>query len=114
MATITVQTVTASGLDVDVNDVAAAAGGDDFANDGKTFFLVWNQSVGALTVSFASPGVCEHGGTHPISSVSVSASGIHVFGPFAPPRFNDANGRVAVTYPGGVTSLTVLPFKHGG
>lgn len=75
--------------------VAAAAGGDQFYNDGRTFFEV-NKSSGTSVVTFVrqnpnSDGIKEN------AAVSVTAE-TRRFGPFATSLFNDGNGYVQVTY----------------
>lgn len=91
--------------------VSAAGGGDSFPNDGYTVFRVNNASGGALTVRFDAPGALAPDQAASFDAdvqVSVPAGASRIIGPFTDKaRFNDANGRVNVTYPGGVTSLTV-------
>lgn len=93
--------------------VAAAGGGDSFDNNGLTLFVVNNASGGAITVTFDDPGSPappSAAAFNPDVAVSVPAGARRTFGPFKPFRFNDANGRVNVTY-SGVTSLTVMPLR---
>ena len=89
--------------------VAAAGGGDSFSNNGHCLFVVNNASGGAITVTFDdpnSPSPASASQFNPDVAVSVPAGARRTIGPFPPFRFNDANGRVNVTY-SGVTSLTV-------
>ena len=108
LAAITVEQTVVGGLEPTF--VAAAGGGDTFANDGaKTTFLVDNRSGGALTVTFNGQG------TAPTSSVafdddiavSVGAGEVWHFGPFPKNRFTSV---VDVTY-SGVGSLFVACTK---
>lgn len=111
MATLTVAACTVAGLDPTF--VAAAGGGDQFANDGFTVLEVKNGSGGAITVTIVSQaGVSDAAGTQIKSAaVSVGATTGHKrIGPFKPAQWNDANGMVQVTY-SGVTSLTVVPVR---
>ena len=108
MAAITVEQIVVGGTEPTF--VAAAGGGDTFANDGaKTMYLVDNASGGAITVTF------DGTGTGPTSAVafdddvatSVGAGEQWHFGPFPKDRFTSV---VSVTY-SGVTSLTVAATK---
>lgn len=114
MAVLSVTDITESGaLD---GAAAAAGGGDSFANDDqeRTFLLVINGGGSPITVTIT-PAVAS--GTLPgFGTVSKAAGGGSVsngtrryFGPF-PAAYNDANGRVAVTY-SGVTSVTVAALR---
>jgi hypothetical protein len=104
VATLTVQDITTAGQ-VPASLVAAAGGGDQFPNDGRTMFEVANGSGGSITVTFASQKPCDQGSTHN-TAVAVAAGATKRIGPFDPTRYNDGNGMVQVTY-SGVTSLTV-------
>ncbi len=107
MAEILVQEVLLTGLEETTQ--AAAAGGDYFVNDGKTVLHVINGSAGDITVTVDSPKECNQGFTHD-AAVVVTAGEERFIGPFDRKRFNDANGRVQVTY-SGVTSLTVAALR---
>lgn len=110
MATLSVTTVTTAGV-VDPTPVAAAGGGDQFANNGKTILKVVNGSGGAITVTVASQRSCDQGSTHNVTN-SVGAGATELMGPFPTDRYSDANGYCQVTY-SGVTSLTVAPISLG-
>jgi hypothetical protein len=108
MATLTVQTVSRSGLNPAY--AAAAGGGDKFAPDKDTFLHVKNGSGGALTV--VTP-LTDPGSGQAISDVAVSvpAAGERMIGPFNASSFADpADGLASITY-SGVTSLTVAAIK---
>src|SRR5687768_17600312 len=104
MATLVVQQITNAGV-VKAALAAAAAGGDQFANNGKTFLEVANGSGGAITVTIAAQRACDFGSTHNIAN-SVAAGATEIMGPFDPSRYSDASGFCQITY-SGVTSLTV-------
>lgn len=105
MAVLTVQTISRAGLNASF--AAAAAGGDSFVNDGKTYLHAKNGSGGALTVTIASQVANPPAGLAPANvAVSVPAAGERIIGPAPQAAFNDVNGRCVVTY-SGVTSLTV-------
>lgn len=111
MATLTVQE---SKFDTPVqpNLVSAAAGGDEFDNDGSTFFRVDNGDTSGKNVTFNSQKNCNFGFDHDSGPHTVPAGETRVFGPFNTDRFNDSNGRVQVTYDD-VTSVTVAVIKLG-
>ncbi len=96
MALLTVQTVTKDGITATY--AAAAAAGDTFANNGKTFIIVKNANVStARTVTIDSLTSCNYGHDHNIA-VSVPASSEKWIGPFETTRFNSAAGIVTATY----------------
>lgn len=103
MAVLTVQQVGQSGLAPVY--VAAAAGGDQFANNGKTYFHVKNASASAITVTVDSIAPCSQGFDHNLS-VSVPAGGERIIGSFEPARFNNDTSLVSVTY-SAVSTVTV-------
>lgn len=107
MATLTVQTISHTGLEV--APVAAAGGGDDFANDGRTMLYVVNGDASPHTVTIDSKVTCNFGSDHDVA-VTVPAGESRWIGPFAPSRFNGADGLVDVSYDG-VTSVTVAAVK---
>ena len=88
---------------------AAAGGGDSFANDGRTYLDVNNGSGGSITVTFVTQQTIDGLAVADLA-VAVGAGARSKVGPFPPSIYNDANGRVQVTY-SGVTSLTVNPFR---
>jgi hypothetical protein len=103
MATLTVQTVTNSGVEPTYNAVAAL--GDEFVNDGKTEIHAKNDSVGDIVVTAAAVNACSLGTLHDIA-VTVPAGEERRIGPFNRTIYNDANGKVQLTYDD-VTSLTI-------
>lgn len=95
------------------NLVAAAGGGDSFANNGLTVFVVNNASGAGITVTFDDPNSPNPGSAsafNPDVAVVVGAGARRTIGPFPAFRFNDVNGRVNVTY-SGVTTLTVMALR---
>lgn len=87
--------------------VSATTGGDQFYNDGRTFFEATKTS-GASVITFArtapnSDGIKEN------LSITVTAETRRV-GPFPPSLFNDSTGYVQVTYDT-VTNLTVTAVR---
>lgn len=111
MAALTVQTVDRSGFSLLANDVAAAGGGDYFANTGAEFLYINNAGVGSitLTIAFASTATVD-GQSATNRTVAVANGTEFLVGPFPTHLYNDANGRVQLTY-SGVTSVTVAALK---
>lgn len=108
MATLTVHEIVPTG-GVEATLVAAAGGGDQFSNDGRTYLKVTNGGGAPITVTVVSQRACEQGTIHSIAN-SVTNATTEVMGPFDTSRFNDASGFVQVTY-SGVTSVTVGAFR---
>ena len=100
MATLTVLTIARAGLDATL--AAAASGGDAFPNDGRRFLRVKNgHATLSRTVTIASQlpaGAIPQGSVKTDLAVVVPALKDYFIGPFDPASFNDANGRVVVTY----------------
>ena len=108
MSTLTVQQTDLDG--VVPSYAAAAGGGDEFANDGRSMLHVKNGSGGPLTVTVNSRVNCSHGFDHDSATI-VGAGSESMIGPFDINRFNDpATGRASITY-SDVTSLTVAAIK---
>lgn len=107
MAILTVAEIARAGV---ANTLTAAAGGgDSFANDGRTYFEILNGGGGAITVTFVTQQTVDGLAVADLA-VSVAAGARTKVGPFPPSIYNDANGRVQVTY-SGVTTVTVNPFR---
>lgn len=110
MADLTVQDIDrAAGLAVAT--VAAAAGGDTFDNNGRTFLVVNNGGAGVITVTVDSVTPCSYGSDHnEPSAASVAAGAERLFGPFPTTRFGAST---AVSY-SAVTSVTVAAVRLPG
>lgn len=114
MAVLTVTEITEAG--VADGAAAAAGGGDSFANpdDERTVLKVINGGGGSITVTITPAVVAATlpgfgAVTKANGGGSVGAGATRYFGPF-PKAYNDANGRVNVTY-SGVTSVTVAALR---
>ena len=107
MALLTQQNVVTGGTVITM--AAATLGGDSFQNSGVQRVLLRNASGGALTVAVDAPGRDNFGvvGDEHDTEIEVPAGAIVSAGPFRTDRYNDTNGRVQLTYPDGVTSLTI-------
>jgi hypothetical protein len=115
MAILTVSPITlAAAVPIDSTALAAAAGGgDSFPNNGVQFLAVRNAGGAPINVTFVGQKPCSLGvaGTtaHDTVVAITNDSKVYMLGPFRTDRYNDANGRVQVSY-SGVTSLTVAAF----
>ena len=109
MATLTVAQVARAGVASAL--AAAAAGGDAFANDGRVFFEAKNaHATLPRTVTFTSQlpaGAVPPGAAKTDLAVVVAALTTKRIGPFDPSAFNDATGKVLVTYSDAAADLTV-------
>ena len=100
MATLTVQDLVRAGVVPVFN--AAAAGGDEFLNDGKTLLYIKNGATDvnvtltAQKTSTSKPGFGNI--STPSQAVLVPADTEKAIGFFEPAIFNDGNGRVQITY----------------
>lgn len=110
MADLVVKKVVLTGLDPNTPAyVACTAGGDAVLNSGYTFLHVKNAHTSAWVVTVNSIAPCSQGFDHD-SVVSVPASAERMIGPFDRGRFNDATGKLAITYDG-VTALTIAAVE---
>ena len=103
MATLSIETIDRDGLAPSL--VAAAVGGDKFANTGEQFLYIDNADVGAAIVTIVTPQTVD---TLAVTdrAVSVPAGTFKLIGPFPPSTYNDGSDDVSLTYDQ-VTSLTV-------
>lgn len=84
---------------------AADITGNNFLNGGQEHLHVRNAGGGAVLVTILSQRQCDQGFTHN-KTVSVPAGSDRKIIAFDPIRFNDAGGKVNITYDQ-VTSVTV-------
>lgn len=104
MATLTVTDTSVDGGGAAMTLTAAASGGDDFANDGNTVFIVTNSGA-SVTVTFDSVVNSNYGKDDNVAE-SVGTE-TRIFGPFNTTRYGTS---VGVTY-SDHTNLTVNPFS---
>ena len=98
MATLSVSStgITSNGLNM-ADDVAAAGGGDEFVNDGRTVFWAKNASGGSITIIFATPNTISSAALAVSNlDITVAAGEERVIGPFPVRHFNDSNSKVQV------------------
>lgn len=81
---------------------------DYFVNDGRIFIYLFAGATQAIaTVDSVKP--CDQGVDHNVV-VTVPATEYRMIGPFPTDRFNDANGKVKITYDN-VTTITVAAIR---
>lgn len=107
MAVLTAETVSRSG--VDVAGVAASSGGDEFDNSGSDFVEIKNGGAGSINVTFVTQATVD-GEAVADKVVAVPAGTTKIIGPFPKGIYNNANGRVQMTY-SAVTSVTVKVLR---
>jgi hypothetical protein len=108
---ITVQQIVPEGITVTFE--ACNVDGNYFLNiDGQCEVRVENTDSSQKTVHIASPKACSQGYTHPLDVVIPATSGKKSLGTFNTSRFNDDNNYVQLTYPDGITGLTIAVIKY--
>lgn len=116
MATLVVQSILSAGITPAL--VAAAVGGDEFADDGQaqTFIECVNGHTVPINVTVAvqKPGPHRVAGVGSLTAASlviaVTNAQRRLIGPFTQAYINSSTGRVALTY-SVVTAFTVGAFK---
>ena len=108
MATLTIQTIDHTGVAESL--VAAAAAGDQFANDGRIFIHVLNTNGASRDVTINSQSNCNQGFDHNIVVTVPATTGDMMIGPFPPSRFDDGGGFVQVTYEA-ETGVTIAAIR---
>jgi hypothetical protein len=88
---------------------AAASGGDQVLNDGRTFLRFENSSA-ERTVTIPYLTSCSDGVTHSVVVTVPATTGDVLVGPFPTAKFNNATGYLVWTY-SDETGLTVTAFK---
>ena len=105
MAALTVTPITRAGVVQTL--VAAAGGGDTFANTGQEMLTIANGGGGPITVTAVSTVVIDTDLAVGDKSITVNAGDTQFFGPFQTGIYS---ATVGVTY-SGVASVTVNPFS---
>lgn len=113
MADITTVLVDEDGKDPAL--VAANGGGDAFLNNGHALLMIKNDDASAKTVTVTAQVTTDTDArlgklTKANRQISVPAGEIRLMGPFPPAAFNDAAGKIQVTY-SAVTSVTVAVLR---
>ena len=107
MATITVQEITRTGLEMTTE--GCVGGGDEFVNVDGAFVFIKNASGADKTVRFTIQKLVD-GEIPPKKSVVVTLAEERRIGPFPTDIYNDADGKVQITYTA-VTDLTIAVMK---
>ena len=113
MATISVQTITESGITPTF--ASATADGDVMDNDGSTFLLVKNGGESSITITITAQVTSVKTQlfgetTKSNATLAIAAGAEGMIGPFSPSAFNTDNSQISITY-SGVTSVTIAGFK---
>lgn len=114
MATLVVKKVVlAVGLNpLDPAYTECAVGGDVCPNDGHTFLHLINGHNAVQNASIDSKVKCDQGVDDDILSGDIAiTAGQMMIGPFDRGRFNNAAGQIEITYPKGVTALTIAAIS---
>lgn len=107
MAELTVQEAAQAGVALTLN--SAAAGGDEFSNDGRTIIIAENGDGSSTTITVTSEATLAGLAVSDLE-VAVAAGATKAIGPFPVNVFNDSDGNVNLSY-SSVTSLTVAVLK---
>lgn len=103
MAALTPVTLKRTSNGNDLAGVAAAGGGDSFANTGKEFVVIKNGSGSPITLTVATPGTVDGDLAIADRTATIGAGETRAVGPFPVSTYGET---VNLTY-SGVTSLTV-------
>jgi hypothetical protein len=111
MAEITIQTGTRAGITPTFQ--AVAAGGDEYANDGTPWCVVWNDhAADPRTVTIVTQRVID--GTLAVADRAVTilaANDVAYLGPFGATDYNDGDGMVQLTYSDSGADMRIGVFK---
>lgn len=101
MAALTVREASLAGVSLGAM-TAAQVGGDTFINNGLVMLVIHNPTGAGITITADAPGAPPLEGaiaTNNDSQKVIAAGALRdVWGPFPAWRFNDAQGRVALSY----------------
>jgi len=76
---------------------AAAAGGDDFLNDGEKLLVIENDDVDSMDLTITTTKTVD-GEAVADKVITIGAGERHLVGPFPPQVYNDGDGKVALAY----------------
>lgn len=92
--------------------VACTEAGDLCPNDGYTFLHVKNAHNAVQNISIDSLQKCNQGEDHNAVSGDIAiTAGELMIGPFDRGRFNNPAGKLIISYPKGVTTLTIAAIS---
>lgn len=98
------QKVTLAGVAPTKNQATAA---DWFYNSGRVFILMENLDAAERSVVINSQTDCNQDDDHDVTVVVLPANDWKMIGPLPKSRFNDANGKVHLTYVGVVAAIKI-------
>ena len=113
MATLTPQKIEELGLTISAY-TACASGGDDFVNTGVEFVQVQNNHGSAartVTITATTENISDitYGTLKKINVTKTIAAGKSMFfGPFKMLAFNNADGKVAITYSDSAADMKII------
>lgn len=110
MADITRQDLPANGQELALTFAAASLAGDSFPNDGQTYFAVQWGATPSGNVQIEGVEAPDSGRDGTVTMTAGAANSITVAGPFKTRNFN-SGGKVDVTYPSGVTDISVAAYR---
>ena len=105
---ITVQTLARAGLSATYE--ACDTNGNYFTNDGMTFIHIKNANAGTPTLTIATANTVDGLAIADRTVTMFATTGDKMIGPLPASVYNDANGRVQLTY-SAVTDLTIAVIK---
>jgi len=103
MAKLAVQSLPANGGELTVTENAAAVGGDNFDNDGRTLVIIRFGAAPSGNVVIEGIPANDSGRDGSVI-VTSGANETHVRGPFKGLNFG---GSVDITYPSGITNIDI-------
>ena len=91
---------------------SADSSGNTFDNaSGQVYLHVKNDHTSPLTVTIHEQRTCSFGHAATNVTESISNGSAKILGPFDLQRFNDTKRKVNLTFPSGVTSLSIAAVK---
>lgn len=99
---VTELTVATISVDTPLTPAGVTAEDDGmwFTNNGRTYLDILGGGAGGLKVTVDSPTKCNQGASHDIEVTPVAATR-YLIGPFPKSRFDDADGKVQITFEAG-------------
>lgn len=111
MAALTVQDLPANAGELAVSFAAADVAGDTFENDSRVFLAIqWGASPSGNVVVEGVPAA-DSGRDGSTTLTAGAANSITMAGPFKARNWNNG-GSVDVTYPSGVTDISVAVVRY--
>lgn len=110
MATIDIQTVDRDGITPTTE--AVAAGGDQYANDGRQWVEIWNDHASASrTTTIVTQLTVDGQAVADRTVITTAANDTSRFGPFQTNIYNDSSGFVQLTYSDSGANMRIAVFE---